>query len=333
MSYVAVLLGIMLLLYGCAQFASGTQPPASSAQPPASGTPSPAPGSQPPATGNQTTACEDGTAFSTCTPDKPFYCNQYGSIVEKASVCGCTSGTTVSGDTCARTCTDGTLPGECSSTKPSFCTQSLTLVSDPQECGCPDGTALSGGSCTSAHCIDGTLIGGCSESMRPMYCGEDLTLVRNPPVCGCLSGEILSEDGATCMDISRQMQDEGTSFKVFDDAYMRVRDSEMMECEGDDYIKLQLRVDNELGDSAYPLDQFDVSLLEVSGPGSGERTFIPVKFPPRTSECNETSRFAWTYTYPGDINTGMVWFKLDDGFDPDADYYFYYREFTVELNP
>jgi hypothetical protein len=58
-----------------------------------------------------------------------------------------------------------------------------------------------------------------------------------------------------------------------------------------------------------------------------------VKFPPRDSECNETNRFAWTYTYPGDINTGMVWFKLDDGFDQDADYYFYYRGFTVELSP
>jgi hypothetical protein len=166
-----------------------------------------------------------------------------------------------------------------------------------------------------------------------MYCGEGLTLVRNPPVCGCLSGEILSEDGTTCEDLSGKRYDEGTSFKVFDEAYMRVRDSQMVECEADDYIKLQLRVDNELGDTAYPLDQFDVSLLEVSGSGSGNRTFIPVKFPPRGSECNETNRFAWTYTYPGDINTGMVWFKLENGFDPDADYYFYYRGFTVELNP
>jgi hypothetical protein len=166
-----------------------------------------------------------------------------------------------------------------------------------------------------------------------MYCGDDLTLVRNPPVCGCLSGEILNDAGTTCIDISRQRQAEGVSFKIFDDAYMRVRDSEMVTCEGDDYIKLQLRVDNELGDTAYPLDQFDVSLLEVSGSGSGERTFIPVSFPPRDSPCYETDRFAWTYTYAGDINTGMVWFKLDDGFDSDADYYFYYREFTVELSP
>jgi hypothetical protein len=166
-----------------------------------------------------------------------------------------------------------------------------------------------------------------------MYCGDELTLVRNPPVCGCLSIEILSPDGTTCEDLSRQRYEEGTSFKVFDEAYMRVRDSESVECENDDYIRLQLRLDNELGDTAYPLDQFDVSLLEVSGSGSGERTFIPVKFPPRDSECYETNRFAWTYTYAGDLNTGMVWFKLDSGFDSDADYYFYYRGFTVELSP
>jgi hypothetical protein len=49
----------------------------------------------------QTTAlkCSDGTLYEKCSSQKPKYC-QDGSLVDKASICGCAVSLTVSGDSC-----------------------------------------------------------------------------------------------------------------------------------------------------------------------------------------------------------------------------------------
>ncbi len=277
--------------------------------------------------------CQDGTSLERCSRTKPKFCNQYGQLVDKASMCGCPELSVRSGEICAPACPDGTLPGGCSETKPNYCSESLTLVSNPSECGCPDGQVFQDGRCKAAKCIDGTPVGSCSSSMLPMYCGESLTLVRNPRVCGCLDTEILSEDSSQCLNPSSMEYEEGDKFKIFDDAYMRVSEAEWIECTTGDYIRLQLQIDNSEGDTAYPLDQFDVGLLGITGPEYYDRDWIPVQFPSHDGMCVEDDKFAWTYTFAGDINTGMVWFYLDGGYDSDADYYFYYREMMVELDP
>ncbi|HRY63198.1 MAG TPA: choice-of-anchor Q domain-containing protein, partial [Patescibacteria group bacterium] len=64
--------------------------------------------------------CSDGTTYGSCSVSKPQYCNN-GTLVSKASTCGCPTGQTVSGDTCvtpAQTCSDGTTYGSCSVSKP-----------------------------------------------------------------------------------------------------------------------------------------------------------------------------------------------------------------------
>lgn len=278
--------------------------------------------------------CDDGTGFNSCSFTRPLYCNQYGQLAEKSSQCGCPSGKVRSGEGCTPACPDGTLPGQCSASKPSYCSESLSLVSNPGECGCPSGQVFKDGACKAAKCIDGTPVGGCSVNMLPTYCDDTLTLVRNPRVCGCLSDEILSEDSSQCLNPGDLIYGEEDSFKVFGDAYMRVRDAELIECATGDYIRLLLSVDNTEGDSAYSLFPQDVSVLAVTGPAYYEHDWIPVQYPSGDGLCREpeSERFAWTYTMPGDINVGYVWYQLPDGFDSGADYYFYYREIRVELD-
>jgi len=169
--------------------------------------------------------------------------------------------------------------------------------------------------------------------MLPTYCSESLVLVRNPRVCGCLSTEILSEDGSTCLNPENLIYSEGVKFKVFNNAYMRIRDAEWIECSTGDYIRLQLQLDNSEGDTNYPLYSQELQLLEKTGPGYLNRKWISVQYPSRDGLCVEPDRFAWTYTMEGDVNTGMVWYYLPDGFNSDADYYIYYREIMVGLSP
>ncbi|MEW5996708.1 MAG: hypothetical protein AB1657_03890 [Candidatus Micrarchaeota archaeon] len=277
-------------------------------------------------------SCEDETPLNSCSPTRPFYCNQYGSIVEKASECGCPSNAIRSGESCIPACSDGTLPSQCSSTKPYYCTESLTLTPDPERCGCPSGTVLSEGECKAAKCIDDTPVGGCSANMLPMYCDETLTLVRNPRVCGCLADEILSEDESQCLDPDALVYEEGDTFKVFGDAYMRIDEAEWVECATGDYIRLRLQIDNSEGDSPYGIYPSEFRLLQIAH-GSQTGTWISVGYPSHDGLCAEPNQFAWTYTMPGDINTGMVWFRLPGFYDSNLEYSVYYKGIRIELSP
>jgi len=90
--------------------------------------------------------CADGTVSSTCSSTKPKYCFA-GSLINKASVCGCPSGMTSSGESCIQsTCADGTLTNQCSSTKPKYCSTG-TLINKASVCGCPSGQVKYGDTC------------------------------------------------------------------------------------------------------------------------------------------------------------------------------------------
>jgi len=164
------------LLFGCTL--PGGQP--QGIQPPANGT-------QPPATVAQ--RCLDGTALNGCSATAPFYCTASAELVEDAALCGCPSGTTLSGDSCIPVCSDGTVPGACASSRPMYCDNSSQLVEKASECGCPTGKVRSGESCVSA-CSDGTPTGECS-STKPNYCTEASTLISDPGACGCPSAKVL----------------------------------------------------------------------------------------------------------------------------------------------
>lgn len=45
------------------------------------------------------TNCGDGTAYGKCSINKPYFCSN-GTLIEKASVCGCNSNLTLTGDSC-----------------------------------------------------------------------------------------------------------------------------------------------------------------------------------------------------------------------------------------
>ncbi len=365
MRAIALILGMMILFYGCTappqagpstQAPTVQQPAAPAAQTCSDGTPYNSCSSNQPfyCTSSGTleenpslcgcpegailqdneciSECEDGTPLSTCSTNKPYYCNQYGSMVEKPSLCGCPTGTVRSGESCIQTCLDGTLPGECSELKPRFCTVSLELIDDPERCGCPTGKLLKDGVCVEAKCIDGTPVGECSIHMLPTYCNEDLLLVRNPSVCGCLSDEILSEDGSRCLNPDELVYDEGDNFKVFGDAYMRFNEAEWVECSTGEYIRVQLRVDNSDGDDPYSLYKEEIKLYyEPSGSSTG--TWISVEYPSHDGTCVEDDKFAWTYTMPGDVNVGMVWFLLPGPYDSHGEYSVFYEHIRIELDP
>lgn len=75
-----------------------------------------------------------------CDPNnKPKFCLPGGTaLVDKASVCGCPTGYTVTGETCALpTCSDGTVVGQCTSQKPQYCNSGAVLVNNCATCGCP----------------------------------------------------------------------------------------------------------------------------------------------------------------------------------------------------
>ena len=276
--------------------------------------------------------CSDGTSFERCSRTKPKFCNQYGQLVDKASLCGCPELSVRSGEACVPACSDGTLPNQCSATQPNYCTESLTLTPDPERCGCPSGTVLQDGQCRAAKCIDGTPVGNCSSNMLPMYCGETLTLVRNPRVCGCLSDEILSEDRSQCLNPNALVYEEGDKFKVFGDTYMRISDAEWVECANGDYIRMQLQIDNSEGELPYWISESDLRLF-MRMRSSQAGTWVAVEYPSHDGLCSEPDKFAWTYTMEGDINTGMVWFRLPGFYERSLEYSVYYKGIRIELDP
>lgn len=87
----------------------------------------------------QQDVCEGGVPWNTCDPsNKPKYCDG-GDLVNKASVCGCPSGYTPSGDLCTpTTCSDGTITSQCTANKPSYCGADKLIVNNCQQCGCPN---------------------------------------------------------------------------------------------------------------------------------------------------------------------------------------------------
>ncbi|MEM4633637.1 MAG: hypothetical protein QW275_00615 [Candidatus Anstonellaceae archaeon] len=92
--------------------------------------------------------CKDGeytVEEGTCSPKKVKKCVD-GVLVDKASECGCPTGQTRFGETCAIVCSDGTKEGECSSTKPKECVNGY-LIDNAAKCGCPDGKTARGKYC------------------------------------------------------------------------------------------------------------------------------------------------------------------------------------------
>ena len=146
--------------------------------------------------------CIDGTAYSACSVTKPKYCDA-GTLVDKASVCGCPSGYVASGDSCVLpTCADGTPYSACSASKPKYCL-SGSLVNRASICGCPFGYVVNGDICTPVVpiCADGTAYSSCSIT-KPKYC-QDGALVDKASVCGCPSSYVASGDSCivpTCTD-------------------------------------------------------------------------------------------------------------------------------------
>ncbi len=91
--------------------------------------------------------CSDGTLVGECSLNKPYFCLE-GSLVERASVCGCPDGYSVKGEECKQTCDDGTIYGECSSTGSLYCLNG-TLIESPSVCGCDEGELYHEGRCIS----------------------------------------------------------------------------------------------------------------------------------------------------------------------------------------
>lgn len=82
--------------------------------------------------------CAGGVPWNSCdTNNKPKYCLS-GTLVDRASVCGCAAGYAVSGDSCVSVqCTGGTLAGQCTSQQPQYCDMSGNIVNQCATCGCP----------------------------------------------------------------------------------------------------------------------------------------------------------------------------------------------------
>lgn len=137
--------------------------------------------------------CQDGTAYSTCSTKKPWYCNIDGSLTENCSLCGCnatrlcmTNGSC--GPIPPKICDDGTSSGACSVNKPFYCNAG-NLTERCSWCGCPDGgRCLVNGSCKSPIrlCSDGTLYNTCSVN-KPSFCREG-NLTDDCALCGCSTG-------------------------------------------------------------------------------------------------------------------------------------------------
>jgi hypothetical protein len=93
--------------------------------------------------------CTDGTHHGTCSGNVSYYCNN-GTLIQKASVCGCPEDFVASGDACigVKLCLEGTKSGHCSNARPLYCLNG-TLVNKATVCGCPDFYVPSGDDCIS----------------------------------------------------------------------------------------------------------------------------------------------------------------------------------------
>jgi hypothetical protein len=94
--------------------------------------------------------CKDGSYNvdeGSCSPLKPKKCVN-GVLINKASECGCPTGTIKEGENCIKVCSDNTKEGECSSSKPKQCVNGV-LINNASKCGCPEGKKPKDNDCVS----------------------------------------------------------------------------------------------------------------------------------------------------------------------------------------
>ena len=277
--------------------------------------------------------CSDNTAPDSCSANKPMYCTHNSTLIEKASVCGCPTGATRSGDTCISKCTDGTEASQCSDNKPMYCSATLSLIEDPYRCGCPPGTVIIEGHCAAAKCVDGTPAGECAAT-APNFCDENLQIVSNPGECGCNYGRIATPDGRNCVSPRSYSYREDNDFYPATGVKMYVRNSEHIECENADYILLDLSITNE-GAEPISFSEEEFPALQLFS-GSGYK-WLAVEYPVNDSECSEAAKFAWnTQIQPRTRAAGIVWYRLLN-WESGASYYIYYsaqnQAYAVRLHP
>ena len=130
--------------------------------------------------------CDDGTFYSKCSKNKPYYCKYVG-LVENAEECGCPIGEREHKGDCIVEikCSDGTYHPECS--KDNFQCLNGKLVMDAKECGCPEGYKKRYDECKKT-CDDGTFYEECSKD-KPKYC-DDGELIDKASECGCPYEEV-----------------------------------------------------------------------------------------------------------------------------------------------
>jgi hypothetical protein len=80
--------------------------------------------------------CTDGTPWDTCSNSKPQKCIN-GTLVNKASLCGCNSGYDVIGENCiAPACFNTTAINTCMPSKPDYCNGVKQVIPNCGLCGC-----------------------------------------------------------------------------------------------------------------------------------------------------------------------------------------------------
>jgi len=101
--------------------------------------------------------CTDLTPYDSCSKNKPFYCDN-GTLVEKASVCGCSYNYILKDEKCEKIqrCADRTVYGKCSLEKPFYCDNG-TLTEKSSLCGCPADEAPQNEKCASIYVLDPSL--------------------------------------------------------------------------------------------------------------------------------------------------------------------------------
>lgn len=97
----------------------------------------------------KTLNCTDGTFYSQCSADKPYYCFN-GTLIKNSTFCGCPYDYKIKGNDCEKIqrCNDRTIYGECSSQKPYYCSNG-DLVKKASFCGCPMDEIAQGDDCVS----------------------------------------------------------------------------------------------------------------------------------------------------------------------------------------
>jgi len=95
--------------------------------------------------------CTDGTYYNHCSANRPYFCSK-GSLIEKASVCGCLYDYRPDGEACEKIkrCEDGTVYGKCSASRPFYCINGF-LVRKASVCGCAAGFEADGEKCVSVY--------------------------------------------------------------------------------------------------------------------------------------------------------------------------------------